>query len=704
MKKFLCALIAASMLAAQCAAYAETDTITNDISADNDIELTSTPVEEFTGLTKEQISAVENVVIAAVEERKTDLDLADLEIPITSENSTTMVQNVINICKNLLADTPEYFYVTGANEGIEYTFTQSDEKSSLTGIQNILVYEDNIEERAWLIDNEVKRIKKLMAADGITADGQGAQHEFDVALWLHDYLVNSITYDERTYSDDANERNKVKRTIDAALIDRLTVCEGYAKAYKYLLESFGMECVNVYDNSEGHEWSAVKIGDKWYYVDVTQDDVDEQRNFGYVSHKLFLVDDSVLLTNGTHSENAFITERDDVVIGDEFADKEWHDIETAVAFNEDDRYYGGWRGDTSVIFKCGANLENAEVFKEIEDGKWYADKDKHTYSLAYYGGIGMFNNELYFSTPDSISKISLNSENETHEAETVYTYTPEENENVNCLFGIFTDGSVLRFQSADLVLHKDPETGDPLYVLFENFKDDFTSLAKHTVTFVDPDLPDGANVVATAQADSGFGVNIPEYNKYGYVVTGWNRDAKSTLKWDFENDVVTDDITLYAETKKTNWQMQPMLRASEDCLIGTLKTSLSDFDDTYREAPAYMLAVYDNNVLVALRKSDSGEFTLTAEDNIPYTETTKVKVYAWSSEYEPYLDGAPVTVQKRPSGEGEGETGDGDDNDEGDGGETGDNNEGDSEGDTGNEGGTGNETGGENTGSGETNE
>ena len=104
-----------------------------------------------------------------------------------------------------------------------------------------------------------------------------------------------------------------------------------------------------------------------------------------------------------------------------------------------------------------------------------------------------------------------------------------------------------------------------------------------------------------------------------------------------------------------------------------------------------MLAVYDNNVLVAVRKSDSGEFTLTAEDNIPYTETTNVKVYAWSSEYEPYLDGAPVTVQKRPSGEGEGETGDGE--------ETGGGDKGDSEGGTG-----GSETGGENTDSGETNE
>ena len=202
MKKFLCALIAISMLAAQCAAYAETDTITNDITTDNDIELTSTPIESLTELTDEQISAVENAVIAAVEERNTDLDLEELKIPVTAENESAIVQNILNICNNTLADKPEYFYAAITTGSITYHTSIVNEDKTLTNIQNVFVYEDNIEEHAWLIDNEVKRIKKLMAADGITSDGQGAQHEFDVALWLHDYLVNSIKYDERTYSEN----------------------------------------------------------------------------------------------------------------------------------------------------------------------------------------------------------------------------------------------------------------------------------------------------------------------------------------------------------------------------------------------------------------------------------------------------------------------------------------------------------------------
>ena len=203
-------------------------------------------------------------------------------------------------------------------------------------------------------------------------------------------------------------------------------------------------------------------------------------------------------------------------------------------------------------------------------------------------------------------------------------------------------------------------------------------------------------------------LNIPDYKQYGVVVKGWVKDLADNTLWDFENDTLTESVKLYADVEAAHWKMQPQLKVSENCLTGTVNASVADFDDTYREAPAYMLAIYDNNTLVAVQTSDTGEFKIAPEDNIPYTETTAVKVYAWSSENEPYLGSAPVRIQK-PSGEGEegegetgGETGDGDDNGEGDGGNEG------SEGEGENESGTGSETGsgetGENTGSGETGE
>jgi len=89
---------------------------------------------------------------------------------------------------------------------------------------------------------------------------------------VHDCLVNSLDYEETV--SKANIRN-----IYGALVTREVVCEGYAKAFKYLLD--GLDIPNIIvvgyaTNSDGktesHAWSYVCLGEKWYAVDVTWDD------------------------------------------------------------------------------------------------------------------------------------------------------------------------------------------------------------------------------------------------------------------------------------------------------------------------------------------------------------------------------------------------------------------------------------------------
>ena len=89
---------------------------------------------------------------------------------------------------------------------------------------------------------------------------------------IHDYLVDNIEYDQ-TYNSLGTY------SIYGALINKKSVCEGYAKAFKYLLNSVGIDCeivqgeaTNSKGESESHAWNAVKLNDKWYLVDVTWDD------------------------------------------------------------------------------------------------------------------------------------------------------------------------------------------------------------------------------------------------------------------------------------------------------------------------------------------------------------------------------------------------------------------------------------------------
>ncbi len=88
----------------------------------------------------------------------------------------------------------------------------------------------------------------------------GCTNDFDTALWLHDWLTNNVYYDlnYRYYS------------ADSALLRGTCVCDGYSKAYYYLLEAAGIPVARAI--SENHAWNVVKLNGSWYHVDPTWDD------------------------------------------------------------------------------------------------------------------------------------------------------------------------------------------------------------------------------------------------------------------------------------------------------------------------------------------------------------------------------------------------------------------------------------------------
>ena len=96
---------------------------------------------------------------------------------------------------------------------------------------------------------------------------------YNKILAVHDMLVNSLDY------GTLNSTNDNSHNIYGALIERKVVCEGYAKAFKYILDSLGIECIlvsgtatNSSNETEAHMWNYIKLDNSWYGVDVTWDD------------------------------------------------------------------------------------------------------------------------------------------------------------------------------------------------------------------------------------------------------------------------------------------------------------------------------------------------------------------------------------------------------------------------------------------------
>lgn len=96
--------------------------------------------------------------------------------------------------------------------------------------------------------------------------------DYDKIKKVHDWLVDNIEYD--TTLGRTNNHN-----IYGAFIERNVVCEGYAKAFKYIMDELDIPCIlvkgigtNSSGETEKHMWNYVYIENNWYAIDVTWDD------------------------------------------------------------------------------------------------------------------------------------------------------------------------------------------------------------------------------------------------------------------------------------------------------------------------------------------------------------------------------------------------------------------------------------------------
>lgn len=120
-------------------------------------------------------------------------------------------------------------------------------------------------EEVELASNEIEGI-----ANDVVASLKG--NDYQNILYIHDYLVNNIEYDTTLKAIGSYN-------IYGALITKKCVCEGYAKAFKYIANRAGYECeilqgmaTNSSGQTESHAWNCVKLNGIWYQIDTTWDD------------------------------------------------------------------------------------------------------------------------------------------------------------------------------------------------------------------------------------------------------------------------------------------------------------------------------------------------------------------------------------------------------------------------------------------------
>ena len=125
-------------------------------------------------------------------------------------------------------------------------------------------------------------------------------------LAINEYLCANIEYDTKA-ADELIETGNVSNVNSfnayGALIDGLAVCEGYAQVFKLLCNEAGITSILVTGHLDeiGHAWNRVMIDDKWYDVDVTNNDKENLYNGAFNLPKQiadeFLTEDSYYITD-----------------------------------------------------------------------------------------------------------------------------------------------------------------------------------------------------------------------------------------------------------------------------------------------------------------------------------------------------------------------------------------------------------------------
>lgn len=117
------------------------------------------------------------------------------------------------------------------------------------------------------------------------ADAQPSDYE--KLKYIHDWIINNTVY----INTDAD----YEREADGPLVYGKAVCEGYSKAFMYLAQSLGFECVCVSGTAnEPHMWNKVKLGGKWYNVDATWDDPVRSDGVQMLRYNYFLISDAAI--------------------------------------------------------------------------------------------------------------------------------------------------------------------------------------------------------------------------------------------------------------------------------------------------------------------------------------------------------------------------------------------------------------------------
>ena len=252
-------------------------------------------------------------------------------------------EEISEIMSDIHFNDPLMFFWSGGCSGRMY---------GITGICYVIYPYDYISAEK---EAAMRRAGAIALSESITED----MSERQKAIALHEWVSGNVVYDH-TYS---------KSDVYDALVDRCSVCQGYAETYQLLCIWAGLECQLL--SGGNHAWNRVKVDGKWYCVDCTWDE-NIKTNPSGMSHANLLKSDAYMIEYTGHSYSG---ERYCTDTSYDYADVFWDDTTTKsdcpfYYFNSAGCYRLRWadQNNCNLVF-YNESTGNENVIRTFHPGK-----------------------------------------------------------------------------------------------------------------------------------------------------------------------------------------------------------------------------------------------------------------------------------------------------------------------------------------------
>ncbi len=188
-----------------------------------------------------------------------------------------------------------YYYRSNFNNDFKFTWSSSNKKVATVSDGIITAIESG---KADITIKSGTAIAKCKVTVTLSENQKKVNKiinnmkKVDKIKTIHDYIITTTKYDNDNYMSDTIP--DISYTAAGVLLNGTAVCQGYAEAFQLFMDKLKIPCktVNGKANGDFHAWNIVKIGDDWYWIDVTWDD--KVPDEGRISYEYFLISDKEL--------------------------------------------------------------------------------------------------------------------------------------------------------------------------------------------------------------------------------------------------------------------------------------------------------------------------------------------------------------------------------------------------------------------------